>query len=97
MTRNISPSKQTSRRHPLARPAGTWNYILTRKISRQSAHRTKIGTATILFGPEFAIGNIISGSKQLCAVEQECYGAIVDAGDLHVFAEDALFDGYALL
>jgi len=39
----------------------------------------------------------LCGSKQLCAVEQEGYWAVVGAGYVHVFAEDALFDRYALL
>ncbi len=42
------------------------------------------------------VGNIISGSKQLGAVEQESYGAVVLAGDLHVFAEGALLDAHAV-
>ena len=39
----------------------------------------------------------IEVSKEAGAVEQESDRAVVDAGDLHVFAEDAFFDGDVLL
>ena len=39
----------------------------------------------------------IEVSKEAGAVEQEGDGAIVDVGDLHIFAEDAFLDGDALL
>ena len=30
---------------------------------------------------------IIDGSEQFGAVEQKCYGAVVDAGNVHILAE----------
>jgi len=46
---------------------------------------------------ENALVFIVSGLKQFGAVEQEGDGAVVEAGDVHVFAEGALLDGDALL
>jgi hypothetical protein len=40
---------------------------------------------------------LLLSSEQLFAVEQECRGSVVLAGDLHVSAEDALLDGDARL